>query len=52
MNTNSRCGRKINKATAFAARAERALRSAAHNVKPQNRSLGLPVIVWKHGKVV
>ena len=40
------------KAPAFVTRAERALRRAAHNVTAQNRSLGLPVIVWQDGKVV
>jgi hypothetical protein len=44
--------RKSTKAPAFVLRAERALRRAAHNVKTQNRSLGLPVIVWQDGKVV
>ena len=43
---------KSAKAPAFVTRAERALRRAAHNVKTQNRSLGLPVIVWQDGKVV
>jgi hypothetical protein len=43
---------KSGKVPAFVARAERALRRAAHNVKTQNRSLGLPVIVWQDGKVV
>ncbi len=40
------------KAPAFVTRAERAMRRAAHNVKTQNRALGLPVIVWQNGKVV
>jgi glutaredoxin-related protein len=44
--------RKSTKAPAFVRRAERALRRAAHNVKTQNRSLGVPVIVWQDGKVV
>lgn len=43
---------KLVKAPAFVVRAERALRRAAHNVKVQNRSLGLPVIVWQNGQVV
>lgn len=43
---------KSAKAPAFVARAERALRRAAHNVKIQNRALKLPVIVWQDGKVV
>jgi len=51
MKTNGRA-RKSTKAPAFVLRAERALRRAAHNVKTQNRSLGLPVIVWQDGKVV
>jgi hypothetical protein len=45
-------GNKSTKAPAFALRAERALRRAAHNVKIQNRALKLPVIVWQDGKVV
>ena len=52
MNKNGHSARKAAKAPAFVARAERALRRAAHNVKIQNRSLGLPLIVWKDGKVV
>lgn len=51
MKTNGRA-RKSTKAPAFVLRAERALRRAAHNVKTQNRSLGLPVIAWQDGKVV
>ena len=49
MKTN---GHKPTKTPAFVLRAERALRRAAHNVKTQNRALGLPLIVWQHGKVV
>lgn len=52
MKKNGHSARKASKAPAFVARAERALRRAAHNVKTQNRSLGLPVIVWQNGKVV
>lgn len=44
--------RKTAKPPAFVARAERALRRAAQNVKAQNRALKLPVIVWQDGKVV
>jgi hypothetical protein len=43
---------KHRKAPAFVARAERAFRRAAQNVKAQNRALKLPVIVWQDGKVV
>ena len=43
---------KVAKAPAFVARAERALRRAAQNVKRQNRAFKLPVIVWQDGKVV
>ena len=49
MKTN---GHKSTKAPAFVLRAERALRRAAHNVKTQNRALGLPLILWQDGKVV
>jgi len=52
MKKNGHPTRKPRKAPAFVARAERALRRAAHNVKTQNRALGLPVIVWQDGKVV
>ena len=44
--------RETAKAPAFARRAERALRRAANNVKAQNRTLKLPLIVWQEGKVV
>ena len=44
--------RKSAKALAFVLRAERALRRAAHNVRTQNRALGLPVIVWHQGRLV
>jgi hypothetical protein len=43
---------KTAKAPAFVARAERALRRAANNVKVQNRAFKLPLIVWQDGKVV
>lgn len=43
---------KARKSPLFVARAERAMRRAAHNVKVQNRAFKLPVIVWKDGKVV
>jgi hypothetical protein len=52
MKANGHRSRKSRKAPAFVARAERALRRAAHNVKTQNRALGLPVIVWQNGRVV
>ena len=51
MKTNAPA-RKSPPAPAFVLRAERALRRAAHNVKTQNRALGLPLIVWQDGKVV
>ena len=43
--------RQITKAPAFVLRAERALRRAARKVRAENRRLGLPLIVWKDGKV-
>jgi hypothetical protein len=43
---------KSAKDPAFVKRAERALRRAAHNVKMENRALGLPLILWEDGKVV
>ncbi|MFA5193236.1 MAG: hypothetical protein WC740_21210 [Verrucomicrobiia bacterium] len=35
----------------FVARAERALHRVARNVRAEKRRLGLPLIVWEHGKV-
>lgn len=52
MKKNGHRPRKASKAPSFVVRAERALRRAAQNVRIQNRSLGLPVIVWQDGKVV
>jgi hypothetical protein len=52
MKKNGHHPRKAGKAPSFVARAERALRRVAQNVKTQNRSLGWPVIVWQDGKVV
>lgn len=40
------------KVPAFVARAERAFRRAAQNVKAQNRAMKLSLIVWQDGKVV
>ena len=51
MKTNGRAP-KSTKTPPFVLRAERALLRVAHNVKTQNRSLGLPIIVWQDGKVV
>lgn len=36
---------------AFVVRAERALQRAARGVKKQNQALGLPLVLWKDGKV-
>lgn len=44
--------RATRKPPAFAARAERALKRAARNVKAQHRAFNLPVVVWKEGKVL
>ena len=52
MTTNGHPRRKAGKAPAFVTRAERALRRAAHNVKPGTASSALPIIVWQDGKVV
>ena len=52
MKKNGHPPRRASQAPAFVARAERALRRAAHNVKTQNRALKLPVIVWQNGTVV
>lgn len=52
MRKNGHSTGKSRKDPAFVKRAERALRRAAHNVKMENRALGLPLIVWEDGKVV
>jgi hypothetical protein len=52
MKKNGQQTTKPRKAPAFVARAERAFRRAAHNIRIQNRSDGLPIIVWQNGKVV
>ncbi len=36
----------------FIAQAERALRRAGRQVRAEHRALGLPLIVWRNGKVV
>ena len=36
----------------FVARAERAMRRVARKVRVENRRLGLPLILWKNGKLV
>jgi hypothetical protein len=51
MKKNGISARKAGKTPAFVARAERALRRAAQNVRTRNRALGVPVIVWEDGKV-
>jgi hypothetical protein len=43
---------KSAKTPAFVTRAERAMRRAAQNVRTQNRTFKLPVIVWQDGKMV
>jgi len=52
MKQNGRRTPKQRKAPGFVARAERAFRRAAQNVRGQNRAMKLPVIVWQDGKVV
>ena len=52
MKKNGHRSLKTRKVPAFVARAERAFRRAAQNVKSQNRAYKLPVIVWQNGKVV
>ena len=52
MKKNGQPTRRPRKLPAFALRAERALRRAAHNVRLQNRALNLPLIVWQDGKVI
>ena len=42
---------KSSKIPDFAARALRALRRAAHQARAENRALGLPLIVWRKGKL-
>jgi hypothetical protein len=43
---------KKQKTPAFVARAERAFRRAAKNVRAEHRAFKLPLIVWEDGKVV
>jgi len=52
MKRNGQRTSKYSKAPAFVARAERAFRRAAQNVRAQNRALKLPLILWQDGKVV
>ncbi|HWN94050.1 MAG TPA: hypothetical protein VNT99_03370 [Methylomirabilota bacterium] len=52
MKKNGTSTRRAPKTPPFAARAERALRRAARNVKAESRAFKLPVIVWQNGKVV
>ena len=52
MKKNGHTTTKLAKGPSFVIRAERALRRAAHNVKTQNRTLKLPLIIWQDGKVV
>ena len=47
-----RAKRKTQGRDDFIAPARRALRRAARKVRAENRKLGLPIIVWKNGKVV
>lgn len=46
-----RNGRKSPRNDDFIACARRALRRAARKAREENRRLGLPLIVWKNGKV-
>ena len=43
---------KKQKIPVFVARAERAFKRVAKNVRAENRALKLPIIVWRDGKVV
>src|SRR5262249_13242092 len=49
---NRRKPRKLRKVPAWVARAERAFRRAARNVRAECRAHGVGVIVWENGKVV
>ena len=40
------------KTPAFVARAERAFRRAAKNVRAEHRALKSPLVLWEDGKVV
>ena len=44
-------GRETPRKDDFIAPARRALRRAARKVREENRRLGLPLVVWKNGKV-
>lgn len=43
--------KRSEKRAEFEIRAERALRRAARKVRDENRRLGLPLIVWRAGRV-
>lgn len=42
---------KSSKDPAFVIRAERAFQRASESVKKQNRTLGLPLVLWTNGKL-
>jgi hypothetical protein len=52
MKKNVTHSRKTSKIPSFVLKAERAFRRAARNVETESRAHGLPVIVWKDGKIV
>jgi hypothetical protein len=52
MKKNGTKARKAQQAPAFVARAQRAFRRAARNVRAESRAHGLGVVIWKNGKVV
>jgi hypothetical protein len=52
MKKNGHSPGKPAKTPAFVIRAERAMRRAGKNVKIQNRTFKLPLILWQDGKVV
>jgi len=51
MKQNGHHPRKVNKAPAFVARAERAFRRVARQLRAENARLGLPLILGKKGQV-
>jgi hypothetical protein len=51
MKQNGHHPRKANKAPAFVARAERAFRRVARQLRAENARLGLPLILGEKGQV-
>jgi len=51
MKSNTHPAPKTSKTPAFVARAERAFRRAERQVRSEHARMGLPLIVWRNGKL-